>query len=220
VAIRIHPSLLTADFVNLENELQKIASADAVHVDVMDNRFVDALTFGPQMVRRIQEVSPIPLDVHLMVENPDRHAMTYADLGAQSVTFHVEAASKPQRIIDALHAAGTQAAIALKPNTELEPYLELFHTVDMILVMTVEPGAGGQPFLASMLPKIERLAEYLSENQLSPRVEVDGGITIDTLPLAYQAGANTFVAGSSVYGHGAPSDNIQALRASMSTKGA
>jgi ribulose-phosphate 3-epimerase len=220
VAIRIHPSLLTADFVNLENELQKIASADAVHVDVMDNRFVDALTFGPQMVRRIQEVSPIPLDVHLMVENPDRHAMTYADLGAQSVTFHVEAASKPQRIIDALHAAGTQAAIALKPNTELEPYLELFHTVDMILVMTVEPGAGGQPFLASMLPKIERLAEYLSENQLSPRVEVDGGITIDTLPLAYQAGANTFVAGSSVYGHGAPSGNIQALRASMSTKGA
>lgn len=220
MAIRIHPSLLTADFVNLENELQKIASADAVHVDVMDNRFVDALTFGPQMVRRIQEVSPIPLDVHLMVENPDRHAMTYADLGAQSVTFHVEAASKPQRIIDALHAAGTQAAIALKPNTELEPYLELFHTVDMILVMTVEPGAGGQPFLASMLPKIERLAEYLSENQLSPRVEVDGGITIDTLPLAYQAGANTFVAGSSVYGHGAPSDNIQALRASMSTKGA
>lgn len=220
MAIRIHPSLLTADFVNLENELQKIASADAVHVDVMDNRFVDALTFGPQMVRRIQEVSPIPLDVHLMVENPDRHAMTYADLGAQSVTFHVEAASKPQRIIDALHAAGTQAAIALKPNTELESYLELFHTVDMILVMTVEPGAGGQPFLASMLPKIERLAEYLSENQLSPRVEVDGGITIDTLPLAYQAGANTFVAGSSVYGHGAPSDNIQALRASMSTKGA
>ncbi len=220
MAIRIHPSILTADFVNLESELQKISSADAVHVDVMDNRFVDALTFGPQMVRRIQEVSPIPLDVHLMIENPDRHAVTYAELGAHSVTFHVEAASNPSRIVDVLHQAGSKAAVAIKPGTELEPYFDLLHVVDMVLIMTVEPGAGGQPFMHAMLPKIEKLVDYLRDNQLSPLVEVDGGITLDTLPLAYGAGATTFVAGSSVYGHGVPADNIQALRASISEKGA
>lgn len=219
MSIRIHPSILTADFVNLESELHRIANADAVHVDVMDNRFVDALTFGPQMVKRLQEVSPIPLDVHLMIENPDRHAVTYAELGAQSVTFHVEAASNPGRIIDALHQAGSNAAIALKPATDLEPYWDLFHLVDMVLIMTVEPGAGGQPFLSNMVSKIEKLSAYLDENNLSPLVEVDGGITTQTLPIAYGAGANTFVAGSSVFGHGVPQDNIEALRAAITEKG-
>lgn len=219
MGIRIHPSILTADFVNLESELHRITNADAVHVDVMDNRFVDAITFGPQMVKRLQEVSPLPLDVHLMVENPDRHAVAYAQLGVQSVTFHVEAASNPERIIDALHQSGAQAAIAIKPGTDLEPYFGLLHLVDMVLIMTVEPGAGGQPFLWDMVPKIQKLASYLDDNGLSPRIEVDGGITTDTLPAAYEAGANTFVAGSSVFGHGVPADNIEALRAAITQKG-
>ena len=214
--IRIHPSILSADFVNMERELQRISSADAVHVDVMDNHFVDNLTFGPQMVRRIRETSPVPLDVHLMIENPDRHAATYAELGAQSVTFHVEAAAHPHAIIDDLHAAGAQAAFAVKPATDIEPYLELCHLVEMVLIMTVEPGRGGQEFMADQMAKLEALSEYLEAHQLSTLIEVDGGITLETLPVAHRSGANTFVAGSSVFGHGEPADNIHALRASAS----
>jgi len=215
VGIRIHPSILGADFVNLERELSRIPTADAVHVDVMDYHFVDDLTFGPQMVKRIREVSPVPLDVHLMISDPDRHAARYAELGAQSVTFHVEAARDPQAIIADLHAAGAQAAIALKPATPIEPYLELFHLVDMVLVMTVEPGRGGQAFLVDQLTKIEDLCRYLGQHDLSPLVEVDGGINRETLPVAHRSGANTFVAGSSVYGHGDPVENIHILRESV-----
>jgi ribulose-phosphate 3-epimerase len=212
VPIRIHPSILSADFVNMESELRRIDTADAVHVDVMDNHFVNALTFGPQMVKRIQEVSPVPLDVHLMIENPDLHAPVYAEIGAASVTFHVEAARDSLATIYAIKAAGAQAAIALKPGTALEPYFDLLHVVDMVLIMTVEPGAGGQPFMMEMMPKLESLATYLSDNNLSVAVEVDGGITRETLPIAFRSGADTFVAGSSVYGHGDPNSNIHALR--------
>ena len=211
--IRLHPSVLAADFANMESELARIDSADAVHVDVMDNHFVPGLTFGPQMVARIAQVSPIPLDVHLMIENPDLHALAYAHLGAQSVTFHVEAARDSHAIISALHEAGSLAGIALKPGTALEPYYELFHEVDMVLLMTVEPGAGGQKFMPDMMPKLEALAGYLKDHGLTPLVQVDGGITTTTLPIALRSGANTFVAGSSVYGSGEPNSNIEALRA-------
>ena len=210
--LRIHPSILSADFVNLEREVARIPSADAVHVDVMDNHFVSSLTFGPQMVKRLVEVSPVPLDVHLMVEDADENAKIYADLGAQSVTFHIEAAVSPQAIIDSLHHRGAKASVAFKPGTPLSPYRELFHTVDMILIMTVEPGAGGQVFLGDMMSKLDELTAYLDSQGLSPMVQVDGGITVETLPRALRHGANTFVAGSSVYGHGIPEENIAALR--------
>jgi ribulose-phosphate 3-epimerase len=215
VAIRIYPSLLAADFVNIESELRAIASADGVHVDVMDNHFVDALTFGPQMVKRIRDVSPVPLDVHLMIDNPDRHAPGYAALGAHSVTFHVEAAKNSLKTVEAILAEGAKAAIALKPNTDLEPYLELFHVVDMVLIMTVEPGAGGQAFMTEMMPKVDRAAQYIRDNSLDVLLEVDGGITTTTLPIAHRSGADTFVAGSSVYGTGTPPENISALRATV-----
>jgi len=215
VAIRIYPSLLAADFVNIESELRAIASADGVHVDVMDNHFVDALTFGPQMVKRIRDVSPVPLDVHLMIDNPDRHAPGYAALGAHSVTFHVEAAKNSMKTVEAILAEGAKAAIALKPNTDLEPYLELFHVVDMVLIMTVEPGAGGQAFMTEMMPKVDRAAQYIRDNSLDVLLEVDGGITTTTLPIAHRSGADTFVAGSSVYGTGTPPENISALRATV-----
>lgn len=215
MAIRIYPSILAADFANIESELRAIASADAVHVDVMDNHFVDALTFGPQMVKRIREVSPVPLDVHLMIENPDRHAPGYAALGAHSVTFHVEAAKDSRATVEAILAEGAKAAIALKPNTDLEPYLELFHVVDMVLIMTVEPGAGGQAFMTEMMPKVDRAAQYIRDNSLDVLLEVDGGITTTTLPIAHRSGADTFVAGSSVYGTGTPPENISALRAAV-----
>ena len=210
--IRVHPSVLSADFVNMESELQRIATADAVHVDVMDNHFVEALTFGPQMVRRIVEVSPVPLDVHLMIEDADTFAPGYAEIGAQSVTFHVEAARDIGATLRAIQSHGAKAGIALKPGTSLDPYRDFFHMADMVLIMTVEPGAGGQPFMSEMMPKLDQLRDYLDQNGLSPLVEVDGGITVDTLPVALRHGANTFVAGSSVYGRGVPAENIQALR--------
>jgi ribulose-phosphate 3-epimerase len=213
VDIRIHPSILSADFVNMEAELQKISEADSVHVDVMDNHFVPALTFGPQMVKRIAQVSPVPLDVHLMIDNADQHAVTYAELGAQSVTFHVEAAKNPATVIEQLHDAGSQAAIAIKPMTPIEPYFELFSSVEMVLIMTVEPGAGGQAFLFTMMPKLEAARRYIQENGLAAVIQVDGGITRETLPVAFSQGATVFVAGSSIFGHGRPSDNIRALRA-------
>ena len=213
--IRLHPSVLSADFVNMEAELQRISSADAVHVDVMDNHFVEALTFGPQMVQRIVEVSPVPLDVHLMIEKPDLFAPRYAELGAQSVTFHVEAASDVATTIQTIQSHGAKAGIAVKPGTPLEPYLESFHEADLVLIMTVEPGAGGQPFLHNVMPKLQAARNYLQEAGLSPLLEVDGGITVDTLPIAWRHGADTFVAGSSVFGQGQPEDNIQDLRNSL-----
>jgi ribulose-phosphate 3-epimerase len=215
VNIRLHPSVLSADFVNMEAELHRIASADAVHVDVMDNHFVEALTFGPQMVKRIVEVSPVPLDVHLMIENPDYFAPRYGELGAQSVTFHVEAASDVAATIKAIQSHGAKAGIAVKPGTPLEPYLDNFHEADLVLIMTVEPGAGGQAFLHDVMPKLQAARNYLEQAGLTPLLEVDGGITVDTLPVAWRHGADTFVAGSSVFGHGQPKDNIEALRNSL-----
>ena len=216
--IRVHPSVLSADFVNMESELHRIATADAVHVDVMDNHFVPALTFGPEMVRRIAEVSPVPLDVHLMIQDADRFAPGYAEIGAHSVTFHVEAAHDVGATLRSIQSHGAMAGMALKPGTPLEPFLDFFHVADMVLIMTVEPGAGGQSFMAEMMPKLDELRDYLDRHGLSPLVEVDGGITVDTLPIAWSHGANTFVAGSSVYGHGVPAENIEALRNSVKTE--
>ncbi len=210
--VRIHPSVLAADFANLESAVRDVSTADAVHVDVMDNHFVPSLTFGPQMVQRLAEVSPIPLDVHLMIVDPDTYAAEYARIGAESVTFHVEAATDPQGVIDAIHAEGGQAGIAIKPGTPLAPHLPLLHSADLVLIMTVEPGAGGQAFLPEVMPKLAELRTYLTEHGLSPLVQVDGGITVKTLPVALAEGADTFVAGSSVFGHGTPADNIRALR--------
>ena len=201
----------------MESELQRISSADAVHVDVMDNHFVEALTFGPQMVKRIVEVSPIPLDVHLMIENPDKFAPGYAEIGAQSVTFHVEASRDVGATIRAIQSHGASAGIALKPGTKIDSYLDFFDQADMVLIMTVEPGAGGQKFLHDMMPKLDALREYLDSRELMPLVQVDGGVTIETLPVAWRHGANTFVAGSSVFGHGVPAENIDALRNSITS---
>ncbi|NBW05025.1 MAG: ribulose-phosphate 3-epimerase [Alphaproteobacteria bacterium] len=211
--IRLHPSVLSADFVNMEAELQRIASADAVHVDVMDNHFVEALTFGPQMVKRIVEVSPVPLDVHLMIEKPDLFAPRYAELGAQTVTFHVEAASDVATTIRTIQSHGAKAGIAVKPGTPLEPYLENFHEADLVLIMTVEPGAGGQPFLHDVMPKLEAARNYLQETGLSPLLEVDGGITADNAGAVVAAGASALVAGSAVFRGDSYADNIAAIRA-------
>lgn len=212
--MRINPSVLSADFVHMERDLQRIASADAVHVDVMDNHFVPNLTFGPQMVQRIQDVSPVPLDVHLMIEHPERWAVDYAKTGADCVTFHVEATAEPLSVIRAIHDAGAKAGISLKPGTPVEPYLDLIGEVEQVLVMTVEPGFGGQSFMSDMMPKVRAVAEYAQERGLTPWIQVDGGISVETIAVAAVAGANTFVAGSSVYATDVePEQAIARLRA-------
>ena len=210
-AQRINPSILSADFVNLQSELERIASADLVHVDVMDNHFVPNLTMGPPVVERIQAVSPVPLDVHLMIADADRWAPGYAELGAFSVTFHAEAAQDPVGLARRLRQIGARAGIALKPGTDPEPYLELLPEFDQVLVMTVEPGFGGQSFMPEMMPKLRRFAEARAKSGLDVWLQVDGGITVDTIGIAAEAGADTFVAGSAVYG-GIPEERIAELR--------
>lgn len=209
---RINPSILSADFVNLQAELEAISSADLVHVDVMDNHFVPNLTMGPPIVERIQAVSPIPLDVHLMISDADRWAPGYAELGAYSVTFHAEAAEDPVKLARRLRDIGARAGIALKPGTDPDRYLELLHEFDQVLVMTVEPGFGGQSFMPDMMPKLRRFAEAKQRLGLDVWLQVDGGIAADTIGIAAEAGADTFVAGSAVYG-GVPEERIAELRA-------
>lgn len=212
MSVRINPSILSADFVNMERDLGVIASADYVHVDVMDNHFVPNLTFGPQMVRRIQDVSPIPLDIHLMVENPERWAPAYAEIGAFSVTFHAESTPEPVALARRLREIGARAGLAVRPSTPIEPYLDLLDEFDQILVMTVEPGFGGQSFIADVMPKLDALAAANARHGRDVWLQVDGGITLDTIVIAAGHGANTFVAGSSVYNTPDRDDAILNLR--------
>ncbi|MDO5619819.1 ribulose-phosphate 3-epimerase [Kocuria sp.] len=208
----INPSILSADFANLEAEFARISSADAAHVDVMDNHFVPNLTLGLPVVERLQAISPIPLDVHLMIQDPDRWAPAYAEAGCASVTFHAEAATAPIKLARDLRAAQAKAGLAIRPATAVEPYLELLPEIDMLLIMTVEPGFGGQKFLEVTLPKIRRAAQAIRAHGGQVALQVDGGITEETIVRAAEAGADVFVAGSSVYGAQDPQAAITALR--------
>jgi len=209
----INPSILSADFVNLEAELKRISNADAVHVDVMDNHFVPNLTLGLPVVERIQAVSPVPLDAHLMIADADRWAPAYADAGVASVTFHAEAAMAPIKLARELRARGSKAGMALRPATPVEPYLDMLSELDMLLIMTVEPGFGGQSFLDVTLPKIRRARAAIDGSGIGVAIQVDGGVTEETIVRAAEAGANVFVAGSAVYGHEDPAAAIERLRA-------
>lgn len=213
MTVRINPSILSADFVNLQRDVERIASADLVHVDVMDNHFVPNLTFGPQMVGRLQAISPIPLDVHLMISDADRWAPGYAELGAFSVTFHAEAAADVVSTARALRDRGSRAGLAVKPGTDIEPYLDLLPEFDQVLVMTVEPGFGGQSFMEQTMPKLRSLRHAVDRHGLDVWLQVDGGISLDTIGIAAEAGADTFVAGSAVYGRDSVDDAIAELRA-------
>ncbi len=208
----INPSILSADFANLERDLQAIASADYAHVDVMDQHFVPNLTIGLPVVRRLAEVSPLPLDVHLMVEDADRWAPQYAEAGAASVTFHAEATQAPVRLARELRAGGVRAAVALRPATAVEPFLDLLAEVDMILVMTVEPGFGGQAFIEGTLAKVRRARAAVDAAGTGTWIQVDGGVSRETVGRIARAGANVFVAGSAVFGASDVAAEIAALR--------
>lgn len=208
----ISPSILSADFANLERDLNRIRSADSAHIDVMDNHFVPNLTIGLPVVKRIQEVSPIPLDVHLMISNVDIEAPKYAELGVDSITFHLEASENPVRTIRRLREMGTKAAIALKPDTPVAISFPFLEELDMLLIMTVEPGFGGQKLLDSTLSKISLAAEKIASSGLPVVLQVDGGVTLENIGKLASLGANCAVAGSAVYGAGEPEQNILALK--------
>ncbi|MDR3128183.1 MAG: ribulose-phosphate 3-epimerase [Bifidobacteriaceae bacterium] len=210
--IAIAPSILSCDFTNVASELQSIISADWVHIDVMDYKFVPNLTFGGPVAEQYIKANPIKSDVHLMIDNPDRWALDYAKMGANSVTFHNLAVSAPVRLARALKELGCQAAIALRPAEPVEPLFDILDEFDMVLIMTVEPGFGGQKFLANQMNKVRRLRDFIVKNNLSTQIEVDGGITSQNVHLAAAAGANIFVAGSAVFNAKNRADEIALIR--------
>ena len=209
---RIAPSILSADFARLAEAAAAVRGADWLHVDVMDNHFVPNLTLGLPVVEAIGRATDLPLDCHLMIEDPDRWAPGYAEAGAHNVTVHAEAAADPAGLARDLRAAGALAGLALKPGTPLEPYLEVLRGYDTLLVMTVEPGFGGQEFMAEVLPKVREARRRVGSGHLTLAIEVDGGINADTIEAAAEAGADVFVAGSAVYSAADPERAIHDLR--------
>lgn len=199
MSARINPSILSADFVNFERDFNTIANCDLIHVDVMDNNFVPNLTFGLPMVTRMQQITPKPLDVHLMIANVDKWAPGYAETGAFSVTFHAEASDNPVALARTLRAIGARAGVAIKPGTNVEPFLEVLHEFDQLLVMTVEPGFGGQSLIEDTLAKVSKARRRIDAEKLDIWLQVDGGIDETNIERVAELGADTFVAGSAVF---------------------
>lgn len=213
--IRITPSILNADRLNLSGEIARIASeSDYIHLDIMDNIFVPNLTFDFATAAEIISGSPIPIDSHLMIADADSIAISYAQAGSASVTFHVEAVRDIRATARGIRAAGARASIALKPASQIKDYEEYFNDVDMVLIMTVEPGFGGQAFIEEMLPKIRDTRKLIGERPIW--LQVDGGISLETIERAADAGADTFVAGSAVFKAEDPASMIRNLRALIS----
>lgn len=210
---RINPSILSADFVNFERDFGTIANSDLIHVDVMDNNFVPNLTFGLPMVARMQQIAQKPLDVHLMIANVDKWAPGYAETGAYSVTFHAEASENPVALAREIRAIGARAGVAIKPGTDVEPFLDLLSEFDQLLVMTVEPGFGGQSLIEETLTKVSKARRKIDEEKLDVWLQVDGGIDESNIERVASLGADTFVAGSAVFKAQDRAKQIENLRA-------
>ena len=209
----IAPSILAADFARLGDEVRAIeGAADWVHVDVMDNHFVPNLTIGLPVVQSLRKATVIPFDCHLMITDPERWAVGYAEAGAYNVTFHAEACEDPVKLAKELRAAGAKAGLAIDRDTPVEPYLELLPYVDTVLIMTIKAGFGGQKFMPEMLDKVRAVRRRIGVKGLDVRLEVDGGISAETIEQAAEAGADAFVAGTAVYGAEDPAEAIRKLR--------
>lgn len=213
----IAPSILSADFARLAEEAAAVEGSDWLHVDVMDAHFVPNLTLGLPIVQSLLKATDIPLDCHLMIEDPGRWAPPYAEAGAHNVTFHAEATDDPVAVARDIRAAGAKAGLSIKPGTPLEPYLPILRDFDTLLVMSVEPGFGGQSFIPEVLSKVRTIRRMVDSGELTILVEIDGGINADTVEAAAEAGVDCFVAGSAVYGSADPSAAVEALRRSAAT---
>ena len=212
--IKIAPSILSADFANLERDIRRVESADLLHVDVMDGHFVPNISLGFPVVACIRAVTDMVLDVHLMIDRPVRYVQRFCQAGADIVTVHVEADDEEntRKALELIHAQGKKAGVVLKPGTPAQAALPFLEQCDMVLVMTVEPGFGGQSFMADMMPKLRQLREWIDQRDLACELEVDGGIDPATAPIAAAAGATVLVAGSSVYRAQDIPARIRALR--------
>lgn len=209
--LRITPSILNADHSNLNAEIAKVAKdSDLIHLDIMDNLFVPNLTWDFAAAEKIIAECPIPVDAHLMINDVDRIALDYARAGAGSVTIHIEAAENPAQTLKSLRKLGSRAGLALKPGTEIELYFDLLDEIDMLLIMTVEPGFGGQKFMANMMDKVRRSKALIGDRPVW--IQVDGGVSLDTIAIAREAGADTFVAGSAVFNSPEPAEMVKMLR--------
>jgi ribulose-phosphate 3-epimerase len=208
----IAPSILAADFARLADEADAVAGADWLHVDVMDAHFVPNLTIGLPVVQSLRRATELPLDCHLMIDDPDRWAIGYAEAGAVNVSIHAEAAADAVRTARAIRAAGSMAGLAIDRDTPLEPYLDLLGEFDTLLIMTIKAGFGGQAFIPELLEKVRLGRRHIRSGHLRLHVEVDGGIDADTIEAAAEAGADVFVAGTSVYGADDPGKAVDALR--------
>ena len=211
MATIIAPSILSADFAHLADELKKVedAGAEYIHLDIMDGTFVPEITIGAGVVKRLREVSKLVFDVHLMVEHPETQIKSFADVGADIITFHVEAAKHPHRIIQQIHELGCKAGVALNPGTSISMVEELVEDADMVLIMTVNPGYAGQKFIDSQLGKIHMLYHMIEEMETNCDIQVDGGINAETSIDVREAGANILVAGSAIFG---AADIAQAIK--------